>query len=265
MKPKDLTQPPEISLPVEILIISFDGYADVWDLSITSFFKYWPDCPFRINLLTNWKEYPDPRINSLCIGQDTDWSSNLQKGLSAIRAPYVLTLFDDLILKDRIDTEQVLKFISVCIRNQYDYLRLRPSPPPDGNEFSDYGSLKPGASYRVSLCTAVVKRETLISLLQPGENAWDFEKFGSLRSSDRKDFYSTKQQIIPYFNAIEKGGWNKTILSLLNEKKMESGQRGIFHEKKKSFSLGRLKHFIVFSIMPVPVRKLFYYVLKKIG
>ncbi|MFZ1676194.1 MAG: hypothetical protein WAT91_02915 [Saprospiraceae bacterium] len=252
------------SLPIEVLIISFDGYADVWDLCISSFFKFWPDCPFKINLLTNWKQYPDERIRSLCVGQDEDWSSNLTKGLQAVNSPYVLTLFDDLILKERIDNDKIIEFVRTCILHQYNYFRLRPSPPPDGKEFLEYGSLKPGASYRVSLCTAIVKTETLLSLLLSGENAWDFEKYASLRSAHLSGFYSARQHVIPYYNAIEKGKWNKSVLPILKERRMSWEHRGIFQKREKFNPFGPIKHFIVFTIMPVYIRKLFYHLQKKL-
>lgn len=255
---KDQMPSTDTSLPIEVLIISFDGYSDVWDLCISSLHKHWPDCPWKINLLTNSKKYPDESVNSLCVGPDADWSSSLIRGLEKIKSPYVLTLFDDLIIKEKINTDKIKSIVQSCVDNDYNYFRLRPSPPPDGNEHEEYGSLKPGASYRVSLCTSIVKKDTLISLLQSGENAWDFEKFGSLRSSKLRDFYSSKNQLIPYDNAIEKGKWNKSVLPLLAERKIPVEPRGIFQAEENHSSISKIKHFLVFSLMPVFVRKLFY-------
>src|SRR5690349_4844779 len=89
VKNQDPMQSFDESQSVEVLIISFDGYSDIWKISITSFLKHWPDCPYPINLLTNHKSYPDPHIRSLCIGEDNDWSSNLLKGLEKINSEYI--------------------------------------------------------------------------------------------------------------------------------------------------------------------------------
>ena len=249
--------------PIEILIISFDGYADIWDISISSFLKYWPDCPYQINLLTNHKTYPDARIRSLCIGEDLDWSTNLSIGLEKLSSEYIITIFEDLILTQPVDTKLIQHFVSTCSENQYEYLRLRPSPPPDGNEFPSYGSIHKGAPYRVSLCTSIVRRSTLQHLLVKGESAWDFEKYGSLRSQHYKHFYSTYQQIIPYINSIEKGKWNPSMMDRLKEVGIDYQQRGLFQNEKRSKPSSQIKHFIVFSIMPVFIRKLFYAIRKK--
>lgn len=248
---------------VEILMISFDGYADIWNISISSFLRNWPDCPYTINLLTNIKSYPDSRIRSLCIGNDLDWSSNLLLGLEKLTSEYVLTIFEDLILTERVHTGLIQQLVSTCVQNQYDYLRLRPSPPPDGKEFATYGSISRGAPYRVSLCTSIIRRSTLQQLLKKGENAWDFEKYGSLRSQRYKHFYSTYEQVIPYINSIEKGKWNPSMMDRLEEAGIDYHQRGLFHNEKKSKPSSQIKHFIVFSIMPVFIRQLFYAVRKK--
>ena len=249
--------------PIEVLIISFDGYSDIWNISISSMLENWPDCPYRINLLTNEKTFPDPKIRSLVIGKDLDWSSNLLVGLEKLNCDYVLTIFEDLILSEPVNTPLIQEFVSTCIGSGYEYLRLRPSPPPDGNEYPAYGSIKGGAAYRVSLCTSIVRRATLMHLLKRGENAWEFEKYGSLRSQQYKHFYSTYQQVIPYINAIEKGRWNPSMLETLKEEGIDYKQRGVFQMEKKTDALVHIKHFIVFSLMPVFIRKLYYAVRKK--
>jgi hypothetical protein len=249
---------------VEILIISFDGYSDIWNLSISSFFTYWPDCPYKINLLTNHKTYPDARIRSLCIGIDQDWSSNLLMGLEKLTSEYVLTIFEDLILTEHVSTTLVQEMISTCIENQYNYMRLRPSPPPDGKEYTTYGSINRGAPYRVSLCTSIVRRSTLQHLLRKGESAWDFEKYGSLRSQHFQQFYSTYEQIIPYMNSIEKGKWNPSMIDRLKDEGIDFQQRGLFQNEKKPNGLSQIKHCMVFRIMPVFIRQLFYAIRKKI-
>ena len=35
-----------------ILIVSCDKYSDLWDPFFKLFFKFWPDCPFNIYLLS---------------------------------------------------------------------------------------------------------------------------------------------------------------------------------------------------------------------
>ncbi len=37
-----------------ILVCSCDKYADVWEPFFKLFFKFWPDCPYPIYLLSNY-------------------------------------------------------------------------------------------------------------------------------------------------------------------------------------------------------------------
>lgn len=64
-----------------ILIVSCDKYSDLWNPFFKSFFRFWPDCPFDIYLLSNYKSIDMPQVNSLLIDEDISWSDNLYKCL----------------------------------------------------------------------------------------------------------------------------------------------------------------------------------------
>ena len=74
-----MTQPSVSDTPLSlaILICSCDAYADVWDPFFTLFFRHWPDCPWPIYLIANHRRYPDDRVNTLLLGDDKDWSTNI--------------------------------------------------------------------------------------------------------------------------------------------------------------------------------------------
>jgi hypothetical protein len=67
-----------------ILVVSCDGYQDLWKPFFSCFLKYWPDCPFPVYLGSNNLTYPDCRVRSLAIEIYIDYSSNLIKMLHNI-------------------------------------------------------------------------------------------------------------------------------------------------------------------------------------
>jgi len=234
---------------LEILTLSFDGYKDVWPLHYESILEYWPDCPYRLNLLTNHLDYEDSRIHSLKVGDDKDWSSSLIKALQSIQSDYILFFYDDFIFKEKFDTTVIQKWIDLAIQNDYNYLRLRPRPVPDQLIDPSYGALSSDAKYRVSLCCAIMKKQTLLSLLKKGESPWEFELYGTYRSRQLKDFYATSHHVITYYNAIEKRQWNKTVKHILEAKNVDISIRGIYKDRKQPL-IKRVRGFIFNKILP---------------
>ena len=61
-----------------LLVISCDKYADLWPIYFGSLFKYWPNCPFKIYLGSNFKIYDHKDVTMINVGEDYDYSSNLK-------------------------------------------------------------------------------------------------------------------------------------------------------------------------------------------
>ena len=106
----------------QILILSYDGFSDLWPIFFDFFFKHWPDCPFEINLLTNFEEYPDKRVKSLKIGNDAGWSDGVIKALNKIDTERILFLYEDAFLNKSVENEKVLFYFNWAVENNSDYL-----------------------------------------------------------------------------------------------------------------------------------------------
>lgn len=191
---------------VSILVLSFDGFSELWPPFFDSFFTTWPDCPFEVNLLTNFKSFDHPRVNSLQVGSDISWSDNLIKALSILQSEYVLLFYEDAFLTG-IDKTGVMNSINYCTEQNLDALLLRPS------EFRGKKKVNPNiflvnkeAPYRNSLFVNLVKKDVLLNILNAGENAWQFEITGNKRSKPY-NFYSVGKKLFEYDHAIVKGKW----------------------------------------------------------
>ena len=197
-----------------VIVSSFSSYSDVWVPFFTLFFKYWPDCPYDIYLITDKVTYPDKRVKTILLEKDMGWPRNTRYALGKIDTPYFMMFMEDFLMIERVDNERINDLLSYTVKNNIDYLRLYPSPPPDKNFDKDMkvGEIGIDAPYRLSLMTAIWRKETFLELLKDEETIWQMELLGSERSrNDKYKFYSVfkKFAAINYFpaTAIKKGEW----------------------------------------------------------
>jgi len=189
---------------IAILVCSHDGYSSLWRPLERSYALNWPDCPVQIYLGTN---YIDPNLDffqTLAIGEESSWSDYLQKCISQIDEKYVILTFDDLFLKRRIDNRVVVPLIERAIEEDWNYLRMHPSPRGRIHLDTDISLIDRGALYRTSAVFALFKKDVLNSLLNIEETAWEFERKGSRRSDHLDEFYVSREKVLPYINRVIK-------------------------------------------------------------
>lgn len=205
-----------------VLISSCDAFEDVWRPFFTLFFRYWPDCPFKVYLLNNYKKFDFPGVEVINVGEDKKWASNMIKALDRVKEKYILYLQEDYFFQSLVNNDNIDAVIKFAEDKKAGYIRLVPYPSPDitdpeimgpsGNIYfgQKIGLIKPDSKYRTSLQAAVWNKEILLEILVDGESGWDMELRGSIRSMETKQpFFSTVKPVIDYFpkTAIKKGRW----------------------------------------------------------
>jgi hypothetical protein len=202
---------------LSILIISCDRYADIWHPFFTLFWKYWPDCPYPVILGTNEKQFSHPNINMLNVGVDKGWALGSLRMMESVKSDYVLILLEDFFFYRTVDSQQVDMLFRALVNLDGAYLRLKPFPPPDiKTSYSGLGLIERGAPYRVALQAAIWKREVFIHLLQPGENPWQMELRGTVRSEQIVEpFYCVWQPVLYYRAGVTMGEWTPSALRQL--------------------------------------------------
>jgi hypothetical protein len=201
-----------------VLVSSFDGYADCWMPMCHSLRKYWPDCPFPIQLMTIQRPFAHDGIQVQRLGDDRGWASNLLAALERIKTPYVLYLQEDYWLSEAVDTARIRSYLTLMETHALNYIRLLAFPPPDGPFPGDprLGVLATDAGYRTSVQATLWRTEVLRRLLVPGETAWRFEFEGTERSrhygqtflsvrSEGKDEYANGIRYL--CSAVNAGKW----------------------------------------------------------
>jgi hypothetical protein len=202
-----------ISAQCPIIVSSCDNYEDCWQAFFTFFFRYWPDCPCEIYLLSNTKIYPDDRVKTITIGADHGWADNMKYILQQVNKPYFMYFLEDVFLLKKVDTERVVNYFKIMVEEKAAYLRLYPLPGPDSafKGYTEIGLIAKEAPYRISLMTAIWDTKVFLDLLVPGENAWQMELDGTERSRKiEAPFLCVKQKFAPidYFcTAIKRGRW----------------------------------------------------------
>ncbi|MBL8000100.1 MAG: hypothetical protein JNL32_15875 [Candidatus Kapabacteria bacterium] len=206
------------SLSVAILVVSCDAYSDLWSPFFALLRRFWHPLPYPVHLLTNHAQPEFDGVNVIPVGDDLSWSDNLLSALSYIKEEYVILMLEDLMLCGEVNQTLLYDAIQSAIANDAKYLRLTPSIPPDTPFNNHIGIVSRGTVYRASVVMPMFKTSHIRELLKSGENAWEFEYFGSQRSDAHDGYYSTYRNCIPHLNTVIKRVWEyraaQTVLRL---------------------------------------------------
>ncbi len=74
--------------------------------------------------------------------------------------------------------------------------------------------------HRTSIFSSIWRKVVLEKIINPGENAWEFELKGSSRSNKYKNFYSVNFDRFKYLHAIEKGKWQRNAIDWLKKENL---------------------------------------------
>ncbi|MEN3015385.1 MAG: hypothetical protein ABDH21_04960, partial [bacterium] len=202
---------------ISILVPSCDSYSDLWPIFFELFWRFWPDCPLNVYLISNEKAFSDHRIRNIRVGEDKGWSSNILMALSRIPEEYIFIFLEDLFICSMVDQGTMNKIFDWILLNSPEYIKLSPYPKSIDKIFSrDFISkIDQEDIYRTSVVLSVFRKDVLRDLLREGESAWDFEIYGTLRSKKYSNFYTVNKEIIKVVNGVIKGKWSYHSLNIL--------------------------------------------------
>ena len=247
-----------------ILVLSFDGYDDLWEMCINLFNKNWPDCSFDKYLMTNYKDFIDNDernpFKPLKIGKDKTWSKNLMTALDLLyEYEYVFLFMDDGFLIKKINNNKVLEAFNSFDDVGGKFLSYLNEPKPNKKFNNYFGEISSDSPYRVTATSSLWNIKFLRSFLVEEEDAWMFEKIGARRAEIYSSgFYSVYSHHFYYIHGIIKGLWlpeSHKALTLMGFD-LSSSNREIFSKnqivKMKIYSFFRN---IIFFVTPFKFRK----------
>lgn len=196
-----------------VLISSCDKYADLWEPFFNLFWRYWSDCPYPVYLGSNEQAFEHPKVESILVGKDRDWTFGARKMVEHVNAEYVLIMLEDFFIREPVDTERVCHYIKLLKELKGNLLRLRPPIYRPFERMKDHPELArfiKDSPYIVSLQPTIWRTQWLVSLMRDGESAWDFEIEGTRRANEDfgNYFMLLKDRPIEWKNhVVEKGKW----------------------------------------------------------
>ena len=194
-----------------VLILSWDGYADLWPPFFNLFWRYWPNCPYSVLLGSNQQHFAHPKVRMALAPQEGSvWTARTRRQLEQVTSRYVICILEDFFMQSAVAQEQVDYCLCALESLQGVMLRLIPNPPPDRPVlgWENIGSCDAGRPYRVSLQGTIWHRERLLSLLCDGESQWQFEEGASRRSGNSGGYYCVYRPVLTYrHHVVERGKW----------------------------------------------------------
>jgi hypothetical protein len=195
-----------------ILVTSCDKYSDLWE----GFFSQLNtnlSLPIKKYLIANHKKYDGEyanQVETICIGDDVSWSNGLGMALDHISEDKIFVIVEDFFISRVID-ENVMKDVIHFSQSQNTQLiHFAKLPGSVQSKFPKYSKCSNGMPYLIGVC-GIWDRKYMKSLLINGENAWQFEIYGSYRAQFSGDrIYCLKSPLFEFKNMVQKGAWVKS-------------------------------------------------------
>lgn len=207
-----------------IVVAGCDKYADLLAPFSALWRQFWPDCPYRVVLVTETA----PTEGKLCfdevfaMGDGHSWGWRLSRALAHLATPRVILLCDDYFLCGRVDTGRIAARVRQSLEADALNLRLIPNPatmepwPADPT----LGRYRKNTAYCISTLAGIWDREFLAGLSGKTESIWEFERQGSYSfpGDEGRPLLCTREQEFPFVDAVHKGHWEKFGVRLCRER-----------------------------------------------
>lgn len=165
-----------------VVISTCDVYSDCWKPMMLSFREHWPDCPYPIYMITNYKDCEDEGVITIKVGEHLGWGSNTRKALLKIDCDYLLYLQEDFFFNSDVNTHGIKEDFDFCVAEQVDYLRVM-APYKDDHPYRDSKSYCYDANemlklkeHAMNLMAVIWRKSALQNLCVEGWTGWDYER-----------------------------------------------------------------------------------------
>jgi hypothetical protein len=215
------------SKKLTIVVNTCDDYSDVLEIFFKAFEKWWPNCPYPIVINTESNQYassfPARVHTSVSNGNTDDWGARLLSTLIEIESVFVLMVYDDFILEEKVDSDQIQKAILLLESQDHaavTYLINTSLPLMTSDSENLFVPIKDSIEYRLNSSPGIWRRKVLMDYTAPGDTPWAWEVFGTYRTwGDCLLYYSigpNQRDIFPYNysrgGAIYRGKWVKQVV-----------------------------------------------------
>lgn len=105
-----------------MLVLSCDGYSDLWDDFFNLKEKYWPDCPYDWYVVTESQDYSRIGVEVIKCGKDLDWAGRLRYAIHTIDSKYYGIYLEDYFISAKVDSSIISELLDVMDNNAVTYI-----------------------------------------------------------------------------------------------------------------------------------------------
>ena len=229
---------------LSILIDSFDGYSDMWDVYFKIFNHYWPDCKYKIYLVNNNLVPNFQNVKIINTGKEIDWMTRTKKALCSIQTKYVLFSLEDYFIGKCVNNSDIDSILEYMDTNDINCYKMYPWPKSK-KSFDNTKSFLKGYTkndaYAVNGALAIFRTDWFIEILnncKDAKSCFDFEFYyvknnNNINSTiDFTKICYDDRDLLGYHNGIIRGKW---LWSTLSYYKKENIDIDFSNREKMSF------------------------------
>lgn len=254
-----------------ILVISFDGYSDVWPVFFECKDRFWKECLYKTYLVTNNKDYIG-NCTVIKTGDETNWCDRVIKALDYINEDNIIVLLEDYLIGREIKNCSLDEYVDFFEQNEAKYLRLINIPKKHlGRKYESIYPIMSNEEYGISLQPAIWNKnyfKEILNTVGGDRSAWEFE-ISLLRKCTEESkilegCFGTKNNVLDIHNGVLKGKWFKNEIYYFRQLGIviETDKRGVLSDKDYCSHLIRRT---IREALPTDVRKKLKKILMKMN
>lgn len=215
-----------------VLISSCDAYEELWYPFFTILSKEWSALSeYPIVLNTESKKFAYEGLNIKCLQlyssrKKVRWGERLIRTLSCIDSKYIIFLLEDFFLTAKVEQNTIEQCIQYMEQDQniavFNFVPVLDKENRISDKYAGFEQRSQRGKWRLNTQAAIWRRDKLMSYIRPHESAWDWEIYGSERSSRyNEDFYVSMPKAPRVFQyedtwggAIHRGKWTPYAVDL---------------------------------------------------
>lgn len=209
---------------MRVAVVSCYAYRDAWKPFAGLFNKFWPDCPYDVETITDiLKGWIPPTRKAWSAGQDSSWCDVVSK-YAALNNDNLLLMQEDLFLTAPVRQDLIEHALEQMKSRNAGMVRLYPCPGAD-EDYGDphFGIVKKGSRYRISCQTGVWRPDYLHAIASRFKTPAEFEIHGTEFAETLPDeVLAFKRDSGPWpmeylCSGISRGKWNPDAKKLFEQ------------------------------------------------
>ena len=168
---------------IAMLVLSCDGYNDLWDDFFNLREKFWPECPYKWYVVTESCDYVRKGVEVIKCGKELNWAARFRKAVKTVDTPFVAVFLEDYYINARIDNERIKGLVDFMGEHKVDFLDLgnvfrHKIDAPGKKYYADHlVIIDKHLRYGLDTAAAIWDKQYLLEKLGEGDySAWKFEK-----------------------------------------------------------------------------------------